>query len=410
MKRTLLNLVSVVGGEGLLRLANFVVVVVVARRYTSEILGLYAAAMAYVGVATMTADNGLQISAVTEVTRGCDNLSAAVSRLYVAKTLLFVFMAAILLGIGFCAQLSTFAWIVSILTVIRFLLQSYSQLQFSVIKALGRAHVIGIIQAMHFTLLMSGITWAYLAHRSFYLVLTWFIVGQSLEIVLSASVLFRHGIRPVRVRLWDCLALLRRSTAVGVSYALATVILRTDVIVLSMIASISVVGNFAAAQVVITVVYVVSWLFGSVVLPELTRRRHAGLDIEAYVSRGTFWLLVSTVPTTLLIALVTPWLLGALYGPSYASTGPLAAVMLLAAPFILLNALNFNRAIALESRSLYVGTYVWTAVLAVVLDLAFGLTLGTLGVAIAVVLREAAMLAIFRIGALRSADIAAQRA
>jgi O-antigen/teichoic acid export membrane protein len=100
LKRTAANLSSVIGGELLLRAANFAVVVVIARLYCASALGVYATALAFATVAVMLADNGLQISAIAEVGQNPNQVSEVVSRLYAAKTLLLLPMFGVLVLIG----------------------------------------------------------------------------------------------------------------------------------------------------------------------------------------------------------------------------------------------------------------------------------------------------------------------
>jgi O-antigen/teichoic acid export membrane protein len=63
-----ISLVNVIGGEASVRAANFVAALFVARVYGSSMLGAYAACFAAVTVVILFADNGLQTSAITELT------------------------------------------------------------------------------------------------------------------------------------------------------------------------------------------------------------------------------------------------------------------------------------------------------------------------------------------------------
>src|SRR3954452_2310139 len=61
IRRTLLNLASVIGGEAALRVASLVAAVVIARNSGPALFGIYATALAYATITTLLADNGLQI-------------------------------------------------------------------------------------------------------------------------------------------------------------------------------------------------------------------------------------------------------------------------------------------------------------------------------------------------------------
>jgi Na+-driven multidrug efflux pump len=69
--------------------------------------------------------------------------------------------------------------------------------------------------------------------------------------------------------------------------------------------------------------------------------------------------------------------------------------MVLAIPFIFLNAVYLSRAIALGSARTYLGIYLGTAVFAVPLDIAMARAYGGMGIAIAIVLREIVMFSAF---------------
>jgi O-antigen/teichoic acid export membrane protein len=88
MRKVALNLVSVIGGELLLRVANFAAVVVIARLYGARVLGIYATVLAFVTVAVMIADNGLQVSTIKEISQKPGMLDHTLGRLYVAKSFL----------------------------------------------------------------------------------------------------------------------------------------------------------------------------------------------------------------------------------------------------------------------------------------------------------------------------------
>jgi O-antigen/teichoic acid export membrane protein len=69
--------------------------------------------------------------------------------------------------------------------------------------------------------------------------------------------------------------------------------------------------------------------------------------------------------------------------------------MALACPFILLNSVYTNFAIALKKRAVFTGLYAGTAAVAVGLNFLLGRAFGPEGVAAAIVIREAGMLAGF---------------
>ena len=163
-----------------------------------EDLGLYATALAYSTVAVMIAENGLQISSITEIRRTSGDIHGLVSQLWTLRISLFAVMSVVLALIGWFSQWSKEVWTIGILVTVRVLLYSYSQLQFAVLKSIDRMRVIGPIQTLNFFILSLGIAATYHYSWSIKVLLWGFIVAQVTEIVLSFRVLWRWGLRPAR--------------------------------------------------------------------------------------------------------------------------------------------------------------------------------------------------------------------
>jgi O-antigen/teichoic acid export membrane protein len=397
MKRTAINLVSVIGGEGLLRTANLAAVVVIARLYGPTVLGTYSTVLAVATVAVMMADNGLQVFSVAEATKRLHELEIVLGQLYVVKTFLFSVMVTVLVLVGMWLKFSRITWILGSILTFRTLLYSYCQLHAGVLKSLDRMTLIGTIQSIHFVVLLIGVGLVFHYSWSITILLLLLVAGQMLELTISGVMLWRQHVKPARVTLSGCLGMLRRSTPVGITYTIAAFILRGDVIVLSILASSAVVGHFAAANMPLVMVYVAAWLFGSVLLPEMVRRSASPMELQSYVNQWVKRLLLALIPLCAGLVWVAPALVRIFYGPAFATTGTLASIMVMAVPFIMCNAVYLSKAIAVASSKTYIGVYLGTAVVALVLDFALGDTLGPVGVASAIVLREIGMFFAFRI-------------
>jgi len=399
MRRTAFNLLSVIGGEALMRVANFLAVVVIARLYGAETLGLYATILAYATVAVMIAENGLQISSISELAGAPESVDAIFSSVCSLRVLLFGLMSLILLGIGRLENWSSEIWIVGLLVIIRVYLYSYSQLQFSVLKGINRMSVIGPVQAANFVALMLGVAATYHYRWSLIWLLACFIISQTLEIVISLVLLWQSGIRLTKFEPSEWFALLKRSTPVGLTYVLMGLTMRADVIVLSLFCSAIDVGRFAAAHMGIVLLYATSWLFGSVLLPDFTRLREDPSEFNRYTTHWTRLLFVTAGSGALVLTQLARPIVLLLYGKSFATAASLATIMVLAVPFILLNSLYLTRAIALGAASTGLAIYFGSTVLAVALDASMSKELAATGVAIAIVIREVTIFCIFKVHA-----------
>jgi O-antigen/teichoic acid export membrane protein len=397
MRTFTLNLASVIAGELLLRAANLAAVVVIARLYGPTVLGAYVAVLAWVTVAATVADNGMQVSTMTQMSRQPHDRSAVWSRVLLAKTVLTVPLLGLLTMAGLLMQLSAGLWCLAALVTARVVAQSYCQTNLAVLKSLGRMPAIGIVQALHSVLLAAGVAVVYRSQPPLVVLLGVLLAGQLFELSASGALLWRTRLRLVRVRLVEALGMLRRSTPIGFSYGLASLILRLDVIVLAGLVTAGALGQFAAAHVLIALTYVIAWLFGSVLLPELLRLADDAESLERQVRLWSMGIVLAGIPAAVLGGWLAPRMVPRLYGAEYADAGALAAVMLLAVPLILLNSVQFTRAVALGCASLCVRTYAATALIALLLNMTLGYAYGGLGVALGITLREAAMFGLFRL-------------
>ena len=391
LKNTFANLASVVGGETLLRAANFLVAVLVARQFGTALFGLYATSLAYATIAVMIADNGLQISAITSMHASAGDLDHTVGRLYLAKTLPLVAVLAGAAGVLLAVHASALLWTVAGGLALRTVLQSYCQLQVAILKAVDRMRAIGAVQTVHFAVLVVGALAVYRLRLPILKLIAILLIGQCVEFAGTWERLRGAGIRPGRAKLGEALRLLRESTPFGISFTIASFFLRMDVIVLAWIVPAREIGHFAAAQQVLVAVYVLSWLFGSVLLPELVRLSTSPAALHAYVSRWVLRLTLTAVPAALLGAAGGPFFMRVVYGQAFASAGRPFVILCLTIPFVLLNAVYLNRAIALGARSLYLNTYAVAAASGIAADIVLTLALGITGTALAALLREAGM-------------------
>jgi O-antigen/teichoic acid export membrane protein len=402
VKRTLGNLVSVIGGEAMVRVANFAAALVIARVHGAFVFGLYATSLATATVGVMFADNGLQTSAITELGSNRRAPNNVIGQLYLAKTALIMAMLVLLLGIGWLLGISHLAWIVGALVTLRTIIQSYSQLQMSILKSIGRMKVIGMVQGIHSAILLCGIGLALKQRWGILGLLGLLVGGQTLEVILIARGLWRAGMWPTWPGAGSCWVLILRSTPLGIGYGLANLIVRLDTIILAALIPMSEMGQFSAADMILVIFYVVAWLSGSVLLPEMIRRAGTPGSLSMYVNKWTRVVLVTMVPCALLGYWLAPRVIPLLYGPSFLLAGALASLMLLATPFILLNSIYANRSIATGSRTTYLGVFALTAVATLALNYVLDHSLGAKGAAAAIVIRELGMFAGFWILASRA--------
>ena len=391
LRTTLASTLHVIGGESLLRLANVGGAVLIGRLYGASTLGLCATILAVVTIAERLADNGLETTAIAAISQQPKLLNEFATALYLDKLVLSSIAAAILLSIAFIIGLSPFEWPIALLFCLRTFLYSFSRLHGGFLKAIGQTNQIARIQSLHFVLLLLGLWAAYAARLPLLALLLMLVAAQSVEFLLSLLALRRIGARATSVRSSFCWHLFCRSSMVGAVYSLSTVMLRGDVLVLSLLASTAVVGAFAAANSALVMVYVVAWLFTGILLSDLGRLSSDQKSFDAHFRRCLVALLSLSLPSSALAALLAPEVIQIIFGNSFASAVLPAAIMMLAVPFILVNAAFLARSIARDAAQTTFAIYSGAALVSLVLNFLLGRIHGAAGVATSIVLREAAM-------------------
>ena len=392
MKAVLQDLASVLGGEAAVRLGNFAAVLFIAREYGGTVLGAYAVSLAIVTVVVMFADNGLQTAAITQLSAANLGRDHVVGRLTFAKTVMLGSALIVLALISAWARKGPLFWEIGFWVALRAVFQSYSQLQMSILKSVSRANVIVIIQFLHSSILFLGIWFAFKLNWSIFALLEWLTLCQLVELGLCAGVLYQSGfLRRWPERLY-LVATLKLAAPFGIAYGLANLIIRSDTIILSTFTSLAGVGVFSAANTILLMVYVSSWLFSSILLPNMVRLARKRERLAAYANQWMRWVLLVTVPCAVLASLAAPRALTLLYGPNFASSGLIGSATALACPFILLNSVYTAHVIAGNRRTVLLEIYGAAALATLVLDFVLGRAFGPIGIAVAIVLREAGML------------------
>lgn len=401
---TLFDVGSVVGGEGLLRIASFSAAVMIARLYGAFTFGRYATVLAIVTVAVQLSDNGIEVLSISDVSRHPHRADTLFGSRWAIKAVLSLLMIGVLVSLGLLEGFAGDTWLLATFLTTRTLLYTYGRLNNGFLKALNAARVIGTIQLVNFAFQMIAICACYLYKAGIDVLLACLIFGPTAELALSTGQLYRMGIRPRRPFLTDWRDVLRRGTPIGLSYTLAAVILRSDVAILAMVAPAAAVGQFAAADMGLVLSYAAAWLFGGVLLVRMSRLAREPEELGRFTRKWARLVLAVGVPVSMAAFIVAPYVIRLVYGKEFLPASPVASILALSLPLIFINATFLNQAIAALSTRLYLSVYAGTALLTVTLDFGFGRAWGPQGIAWAVLLRELVMCVIFVAVGVRSSE------
>jgi O-antigen/teichoic acid export membrane protein len=395
IRRTISNLANVIGGELLLRIANVLVAVSIGRVYGVAVLGTYATILAVATVAERVADNGLELTGIAEVSRNPKNLSSLATALYIDKTVLSSAAIGLLAVIAWILGFSRGSWLIATVLTIRTFIYSYCRLNTGLLKALNKTKPIVRIQALHSVVLMICVLVVFLRQQTLLTLLLCVLATQTMEFIMTFLVLRGLGLRDLTISSSLCWKLVHHSTLVGITYTLSTLMLRGDLVVLSLIASASVVGTFAAANTGLVMIYVVAWLFSGILLSDLGSMSADRKAFDEHFRRCLHLAVLLTVPLAAISAVFARPVIGSVFGKAFDAAGLPAAVMMLALPFIFVNAAFLSRTIARSASRISLGIYGVTAILSLLLNYFLGRWQGAIGVACSILVREAVMTLLF---------------
>jgi O-antigen/teichoic acid export membrane protein len=383
------NLGDTVVGEMLLRFANVAIAALIGRSYRTSVLGMYATIIAIATLAERLADNGTELTGIAEVSKRPQRVNEIVSALYINKTILSAAVIGLLALIGWLARLSPAQWLIAIIITLRTFTYSYCRLHAGFLKGLNRTRYIVVFQATHFVLLAICLFSAYFRHASIALLLFCVLTAQIVEFSFSFAVLCRLGVRGKVIRASLCWDLLRRSTAVGMPYTLWSLMLRADVVMLSLVTSAAVVGTFAAANAGLVLVYVIAWQYSGILLSDLGSLSRSAKGFNLHFRKVLRFVVFASILLAAIGVLFAKFAVILLFGQNFAPAGLSAAIMMIALPFIFLNATFLSRLVAKNETRAALLIFAPVAVLSLLLNYFLGQSYGAAGVAISIVLREA---------------------
>lgn len=382
------SLANVVGGEAFLRVATFFAALAIARQYGPEMFGQYATALAAATVATTLADNGLQVAAVEQLSKRSDATRETYAQILLSKSMLSAIAAVVLTLVPIAVPNSHNATVVWLLVSLRTLLQSFAQLNFSVLKALQRTSAIRHIQSGHAICLLVLTLLTVSLHQELSALLVAMVICEVLEVAASQIWLLKAGITIASASIRGSLRLVRENAPLGMTATASALVLRFDVLCLSLFAAAAKLGLYAAAQLPMIAIYVSAWLFGSIALADMSALVGDDLELKKYVRHWSSRVLWITVPGTGIALWAAPVLLTRFFGEQFRDAAPVSSILLLATPFVFLNSLRLNEAIAKRESRIYSGIFVGSLALGGAVVLAAARSSGATGVAAVATARE----------------------
>ncbi len=397
-RRTLLNGAAIFSGEAISRLATFLIAVIVARRFGPVALGQYGYALALASVLLIVPDFGLHLLTTRDLATEPERLRRTFWSLHWVKLLLVSGVAAFTLLFAEGVVQDDGRRLLLYVLVARALLQTFSQAYMAIFRAFERMHYIALQQSVNaiLTIICAGIALALRANLV--VVVSCLLVGEAAETYLGWQIVTRR-FAPGHVYGWDpafLRGMLVAAAPIGITAVLQAVNLRLDVLTLGVFATNQELGRFQAAAWFLVGTFLCASLLMSVIFPKLSRllqdpSQRGSAYVESLLKHGTLLVTLGA----LAVWQGAPYLLRWLYGTTLSTATNLLRILAPALPLMFINTVLFYVFVAARRRAVYLRALGLGVGLGVVLGLCLAKRYGAEGTALADLVREFVVAAVF---------------
>jgi O-antigen/teichoic acid export membrane protein len=396
-RRLIVNSASIFAGEASARIATVLMAAVIARRFGSVALGEYGYALAMTSVLLVIPDLGLHLFTVRELSVDKRQLGDLFWNVHCLKIILTgtVIVFALFLGQVIIAHNRRALFYV---LMTRVLLQTFSQASMAIFKAFERMQYVGFQQAFNSLVVVAWTGAALILHASLPFVVAALAIGQLFETLIGWRII-RLRFSPGPLPAWNkklLYAILVVCIPIGFTAILEALNLRIDVLVLGSFVSGRVLGEFQAA-----VLFAVGWFLAAsliltVLFPKLSRiLREQSAQGSAYILSLLKNSLLLTTLGSLVIWIAAPNLMSLLFGRDLTSAAAILRTLVPAFPLVFINTILFYVFLAARRRFVCISTLGIGFGIGVVLTVYLSADYGAVGCAVADVVREFVMSAIY---------------
>ncbi len=389
--KSLINSIALFVANAMTSLAYYVIVIMIARRLGTVDFGDYVFAIAYGGLFMTLPNFGLDRIFIREVARqkaaaGRYLASAGAIRLVlVVFSLVPAVLAARWLGYSTRLQNLIVIFFLSLALnlfseLFRSLFYAFEAMPFeTLVRACGRmVTVVGVVIVIDRGAGLVGVAWA--------VALT-----ALIELLLyGVSALRRFKPAGLRVSRELCSALTRASLPVAMNTTLVVIYFKINIVILKTLKGAEAAGWFGAAFTFVQLLQLVSGSVAGVALPVMSRHyRRSGDQLLGPLNKATYYLMLAAFPLALGTSVLSPHLIGLIYGNQYAPAVESLRIIIWASVFMFLGSIYGTALIVLDKQLMLV----WIAAGAVVVNVALNFALipsfSLIGGSVATVITEA---------------------
>lgn len=409
LRRILVNSAAIFGGEAISRMGAFAMGLIVAHRFGAAGFGQYGYALAVASVLLVFPDFGLHLLTTRELATDPERLRRIFWSLHWVKFFMVggVLFFAFLLGEE--AVRDGGRRLLLYVLVARAALMTFSQAYMAIFKAFERMHYIALQQLVNAAVALICAAIALALRMNLGVMVSCLVIGQAADTYIGWRIV-RRRFGTGSVYGWDSAfscAMLWAAAPIGITTILQAANLRMDILTLSIFASNSEVGRFQAGSWFLVGTFLFASLVMGVIFPKLCRLLHhpserGSVYIASLLKHGTIFVTVGSLAVWLAAPRVLLWL----YGAQFVNAASLLRILAPAIPFMFINTVLVYVFVAARLRAVYLGTLGLSFGLGVILCLFLVRSYGASGAALADLIREFVVAAVFLVH-LKRHDLAA---
>ena len=397
-RRLVFNSAAIFGGEAVARLATFLMAVVIAHRFGSAALGEYGFALAFASVLLMVPDFGLHLFTTKELAAEPERLRTIFWSIHCLKLFLLGGVVAFTFCFGEWGIKSGVTRILVYLLTARVLLQTFSQASMAVFKAFEQMHYVAMQQLLNSAVVIAWIGLALAFHADLAVIVLALVAGQAAETLLGWRIIqtkFSPG-PPAGLDRKLLSGIMLASFPIGITAILQALNLRIDILVLSRYVPKALLGQFQAAAWFAVAAFLVTSLLMTVVFPKIARLlRTPSPRGDSYVKsllKNGFLLFAIA---SLVVWLSAPSLLRLCFGAQLTPAASVLRMFVPIIPLVFLNTVLFYVFVAAGRRTIYLGALSFGVVAGIALQFGLAPHYGPAGSALADLIREFLVSAIY---------------
>ena len=389
------NFVALGVGELAARVVSFLTVIYIARTLGAEAYGIVGFAAAVVLYFAGVADFGIEALGPREMAHDPKRVGPLAASVIAIRLL---FSGVLALGIGLFGLLvlpNPDGHVLALQSLTLIAVGVSTRWVFLGMEKAGRVSVARVVGEVLRVLLVLLVVHS--AADLLLVPLTQAIAELSTGLILL-YLLWRHGaMGKIRMRLAEAWAILRSAFPLVVTTLLGLVIYNSDLLLLRTFQGPESVGLYLAAYTLIALLGNLGTAYGASLLPTLTRAEGLeGGQVGLYRASISHVVAVA-IPIGAGGYLLAPQIIGLAFGPSYESSAPVLAVLILSIPFLLVRMILQTVLVSAGQQERVMRITGWAAAFNVLLNLVLIPRFGMMGAAFTTVLTEVVRLVVIQV-------------